>query len=661
MRKLVAFLFLFCGLIVNGQVVPQGINYQAVALDQQGQPIPGVDIVGRPIDDAEIGVRISILEASPTGNVLYQEEHEVLTDQYGMFNLTIGQGLQVSADAFNTINWQGDKFLQVELSIENDGAFTLSAVQQLMSVPYAFLADRALNVDDADADPANEIQTLSVSGDSLSLSNGNTVQLPAIDDADADPLNEIQNLSITRDSLTISAGNSVLLPTSNDFDKDSTNELQQLYLKDDSLFLTADTTGVGIPLDNKIREYSLVFDSTCRSIAPIDSIAVNTTTYPSLLIQYLPNKKLLVSSKETIIIDSLGNRIITYNLPLRSNNQNYTWHSTRFNNNVFHRDSSFFVCARFGASGADTIGTNVVNDTSYLLILSDQGQYLNHFSLDSLNIYSQVQISSIRENFVTISYGNNYPTVLKHIQINTSSNQITHLPNFEGLSPIIQGNTQNWYSTNFTDSTLVKFSSTLNVIDTIHSYYLAGILYPGSTGNVSPPTPSSTGLMEGNTLYETGLSFIDTSFNWIEIPAPLQQNGVSNPTMLMPMIISFSETTAQYRLWARSQTNQWPMKSISFLGKTASFDMHSGEQGYFDYHIQNNQISKLKISSLQKKYITIANPNYYKRNIFTQYGSFMVPTSGSVFMNTCSTQQSTWDDRYLYIFDKDWLETFLKD
>jgi hypothetical protein len=627
MRKLLAVLFLFCSAIVYGQVVPQGINYQAVALDQLGRPIPGVDIVGRPIDDAEIGVRISILEASPTGNVLYQEEHEVLTDQYGMFNLTIGQGLQVSADPFNTINWQGDKFLQVELSIENNGAFTLSAVQQLMSVPYAFLADRALNTDDADADPANELQTLSISGDSLSISNGNTIPLPI----------------------------------SNDFDKDSTNELQQLYVKDDTLFLTADTTGVGIPLDNKIREYSLVFDSTCRSIEPIDSIAVNTVSHPSLLIQYLPNKKLLVSSKETIIIDSLGNRIITYNLPLRSNNQNYTWHSTRFNNNVFHRDSSFFVCARFGASGADTIGTTVVNDTSYLLILSDQGQYLIHFSLDSLNNYSQVQISSIRENLVTISYGNNYPTVLKHIQINISSNQITHLPNFEGLSPIIQGNTQNWYSTNFTDSILVKFSSTLNVIDTIHSYYLAGILHSGSSANVSPPTPSSTGLMEGNALYETGLSFIDTSFNWIEIPAPLQKNSFSNPPMLMPMIISFSETTAQYRLWARSQTTQWPIKSISFLGKTASFDMHSGEQGYFNYQIQNNQISKLKISPLQNKYITIANPNYYKRNIFTQYGSFMVPTSGSVFMNTCSTQQSTWDDRYLYIFDKDWLETFLKD
>ena len=232
MRKLIAVLFLFCGAIVHGQVVPQGINYQAVALDQQGQPIPGVDIVGRPIDDAEIGVRISILEASPTGNVLYQEEHEVLTDQYGMFNLTIGQGLQVSADAFNTINWQGDKFLQVELSIENDGEFTLSAVQQLMSVPYAFLADKALNVDDADADPTNELQALSISNDTLYLSSGGYVVLPSdqINDADADPTNELQAISMSNDTLYLSSGGFVVLPPDqiNDADADPTNEFQTI-------------------------------------------------------------------------------------------------------------------------------------------------------------------------------------------------------------------------------------------------------------------------------------------------------------------------------------------------------------------------------------------------------------------------------------------------
>jgi hypothetical protein len=627
MKKLLSTLLLFASICAFGQTVPQGINYQAVAIDESGKPIPGVDIVGSPIDDAEIGIRISILENSPTGAVLYQEEHEALTDQYGMFNLVIGQGLQVSPDPFSSIDWIGDKYLQVELSVDNNGDFKISAVQQLMSVPYAFLANRALNVDDADADASNEIQNLSISGDSL----------------------------------TISAGNTVLLPTSNDLDKDPTNELQQLFVQNDSLFLTADTSGMGISLDNKIREYSLAFDSTCRSIEPIDSIAVNTVSTPSLLIQYLPNKKLLISSKETVIIDSLGNRIIAYNVPLRSNNKNSTWHSTRFNNNVFHRDSSFFVCARFGASSADTIGTSIINDTSYLVVLNEQGQYLNHFSLDSLNIYSQVQISSIRENLVTISYGNNYPTILKHIQINTSSNQVTYLSNFEGLSTIIQGNTQNWYSTNYTDSIVVKYSSTLNVIDTIYSYYLAGILYPGSTGYISPPTSYTSGLILGGANWQPGLSFIDTSFNWIEIPAPLQRISLSGTPQLMGPIISFSSSSVKYRLWTRNQQTQWPIKSISLNGNTASFILHSGEQGYFEYQIQSNNISKLKISPLQKKYVTIASLSSSSPQVFTPFGRFVVPTSGSVFMNTCSTQTSTWDDRYLYIFEKDWLETFLKD
>ena len=231
-----------------GQTVPQGINYQAVALDESGRPIQGIDIVGRPIDDAEISVRITILENSPTGTQLYQEEHEVLTDLYGMFNLVIGQGLQVSADPFSSINWQGDKYLQVELSIENNGSFVLSAVQQLMSVPYAFLAENAMvaqtaiDVDDADADPANEIQGLSLSNDTLYLSNGGFVVLPAdqVNDADSDSTNELQILSLSNDTIYLTSGGFIVLPTDqvNDADDNPTNEIQTLSKSGSTISLT---------------------------------------------------------------------------------------------------------------------------------------------------------------------------------------------------------------------------------------------------------------------------------------------------------------------------------------------------------------------------------------------------------------------------------------
>jgi hypothetical protein len=94
----------------------------------------------------------------------------------------------------------------------------------------AMVAQTAVDVDDSDADPSNELQSLSVSGDSLTLSNGNTVQLPAIDDADADPNNEIQVLSISNDTLYLSNGGYAVLPADqiNDADADPSNEIQTL-------------------------------------------------------------------------------------------------------------------------------------------------------------------------------------------------------------------------------------------------------------------------------------------------------------------------------------------------------------------------------------------------------------------------------------------------
>ena len=96
-------------------------------------------------------------------------------------------------------------------------------------------------VDDADADPANELQILSIVDNQLTLSDGNTVTLPGTDfdgeysslegaptnlsdfandsgfitnpdDADSNPVNEIQIISIEGDVITLSNGGFVTLP-----------------------------------------------------------------------------------------------------------------------------------------------------------------------------------------------------------------------------------------------------------------------------------------------------------------------------------------------------------------------------------------------------------------------------------------------------------------
>ena len=59
-----------------------------------------------------------------------------------------------------------------------------------------------------------EYQFLQMSGDTIFLSNGGFVVLPPdqVDDADADPNNEIQNLSSNEDTLFISNSNYIVLP-----------------------------------------------------------------------------------------------------------------------------------------------------------------------------------------------------------------------------------------------------------------------------------------------------------------------------------------------------------------------------------------------------------------------------------------------------------------
>jgi hypothetical protein len=67
---------------------------------------------------------------------------------------------------------------------------------------------------DGDSNPSNEIQSLSISGNTLSISSGNSITLPA--DGDSNPSNEIQSLSVSGNTLSISGGNSVSLPGATD-------------------------------------------------------------------------------------------------------------------------------------------------------------------------------------------------------------------------------------------------------------------------------------------------------------------------------------------------------------------------------------------------------------------------------------------------------------
>ncbi|WP_374443218.1 hypothetical protein [Epilithonimonas sp.] len=129
MKKLYIAFSLFLASLAYSQV-PQAFSYQTIAFNSAGAPIA----------NGNVNLRISILDNSATGTVLYTETHTKTTNSKGLVNLNIGQGT-VTTGNFGGINWgTNPKFVKVEMDPAGGSNYTNVGVNQLMSVPYALVA-----------------------------------------------------------------------------------------------------------------------------------------------------------------------------------------------------------------------------------------------------------------------------------------------------------------------------------------------------------------------------------------------------------------------------------------------------------------------------------------------------------------------------------------
>ncbi|MEM7374738.1 MAG: tail fiber domain-containing protein [Bacteroidota bacterium] len=166
-------------------------------------------------------------------------------------------------------------------------------------------------VDDADADPNNEIQSLSKTGSTVSLSNGGGSFTDEVNDADADPGNELQSLSITGNLLSLSdGGGTINLPAgpvynagvginiigttiSNTGDLDPLNELQSLTLSGNTLSLSNGGGSVSMPAGTVYQGGTgiSINGSTITNTAPDQTVSLTGSgatsisgTYPNFTI-----------------------------------------------------------------------------------------------------------------------------------------------------------------------------------------------------------------------------------------------------------------------------------------------------------------------------------------------------------------------------------------
>ena len=218
MKKLNLILGIF---LLTGSILaqtPQAFKYQAIARDN----------LGNVIANQVIGLQISILMDSAGGTPVYVETHIPQTNQFGLFSINIGEGAVVFS-SFSNISWGIDSyFIQTELDASGGALYTMMGTSQLLSVPYALFSENAANVNDADHDPTNELQTISKVGKYIELSMGGGSVLDAVDDADNDPTNELQTISKNGSLVTLSHGGGSFVDAVDDADNDPANELQTI-------------------------------------------------------------------------------------------------------------------------------------------------------------------------------------------------------------------------------------------------------------------------------------------------------------------------------------------------------------------------------------------------------------------------------------------------
>ncbi|MFK7935997.1 MAG: hypothetical protein AB8G22_20960 [Saprospiraceae bacterium] len=130
MQKLILSSFLLLFSIAVFAQSPQLFSYQGLARDGGGTPFV----------NQNISLRISIVQSSPTGQTIFQETHNTVTNSVGIFSIQVGGGTP-NMNSLADVNWsEGAHFLKTELDALGGTNYEMVGITQLISVPYALYA-----------------------------------------------------------------------------------------------------------------------------------------------------------------------------------------------------------------------------------------------------------------------------------------------------------------------------------------------------------------------------------------------------------------------------------------------------------------------------------------------------------------------------------------
>jgi hypothetical protein len=149
-KTFVLILFSFFFSLASNAQAPHKMSYQAVVRNASNALVA----------NAPVGIKISILQGSTVGTIVFSENHTVTTNGNGLATLEIGLGTITSGSL--TISWEnGPYFIKTEIDPAGGTAYSIFATSQLSSVPYALHAETANSA----------LNTWGLTGNSVTASN----------------------------------------------------------------------------------------------------------------------------------------------------------------------------------------------------------------------------------------------------------------------------------------------------------------------------------------------------------------------------------------------------------------------------------------------------------------------------------------------------------
>lgn len=130
MKTIKLLTLLLCASVFAFAQAPELLNYQGVARDGSGQPLANQSIT----------LLLLVRTNSSTGTVQYRERHNVTTNDYGLYNVAIGNGT-VELGSMGAITWgAAAKYLQVQIDPNGGTSYTNLGTKRILSAPYALSA-----------------------------------------------------------------------------------------------------------------------------------------------------------------------------------------------------------------------------------------------------------------------------------------------------------------------------------------------------------------------------------------------------------------------------------------------------------------------------------------------------------------------------------------